>query len=175
MNVTHRRQRVDVRSYQPLLQLIARAESKGNYNAYFGNAHNTKVRFTDMTIREVLAWQAEYVAKGSPSSAVGRYQFLNTTLESLVNEHNIDMSTKFNEGTQDTLAAHLLERRGGEAYVNQELSKQDFAANLAKEWASLPIVKGVHPEKSYYEGDGLNKALVAPKEVLRAVDEVRAK
>lgn len=175
MNMANKRLTVDTKSYQPLLGVIAQAESKGNYNAYFGNTHNTSVRFTVMTIAEVLEWQAAYVAQGSPSSAVGRYQFLNTTLESLVNERGIDTAATFDEKMQDSLAAYLLERRGSEAYINQELSKQDFAANLAKEWASLPMIVGDMPEKSYYESDGLNKALVKPGEVLGAVDAVRAK
>ena len=75
---------VDQQSYQPLLGLIGQAESRGNYNAYFGNAGNKKVQFTTMTIQEVLAWQDSYVRQGSPSSAVGRHQFLNTTLAGLV-------------------------------------------------------------------------------------------
>lgn len=170
-----KRQRVDQQSYEPLLRVIAEAESKGNYNAYFGNASNRAVRFTDMTIQQVLDWQAAYVANGNPSSAVGRYQFLNTTLEGLVDEYNIERTAPFDEAMQDTLASYLLERRGSEAYVNQEITKHDFAASLAKEWASLPMVVGDAPEKSYYESDGLNKALVKPKEVLGAISQVQAK
>lgn len=169
-----KRHRVDSKSYQPLLRVIAQAESKGNYNAFFGDAHNTSVHFTKMTIQEVLEWQASYVAQGSPSSAVGRYQFLNTTLEGLVDQYGIDRQSVFSEELQDKLATLLLERRGSEAYVNKELTRHDFAANLAKEWASLPMIAGEHPEKSYYEADGINKALVAPRDVLGAVDAVRA-
>lgn len=168
-----KQQQVDVATYKPLLHVIAQAESNGNYNAYFGNAGNTSVHFTAMTIRQVLDWQADYIAKGSPSSAVGRYQFLNTTLEGLVKEHNIGTGQVFNEATQDTLAALLVQRRGGEAYINHQISKQDFAANLAKEWASLPMMVGDHPEKSYYQADGLNKALATPQQVLAAVSAVQ--
>lgn len=165
---------VNKQTYQPLLNLIADVESRGNYNAYFGHTNNQKIDFTAMTINEVLQWQDEFIDRGSPSSAVGRYQFLNTTLGELVSEQGINRSSRFDKSMQDRLAIALLERRGGEAYVNKELSRHDFAANLAKEWASLPQITGDAPEKSYYDSDGLNKALVESKKVLEAVNHIEA-
>lgn len=162
-------------TYKPLLNLIASVESSGNYNAHFGNARNNSVKFTDMSVAEVLQWQKEFVAKGSPSSAVGRYQIINTTLVSLVDELNIDPAQKFDPPTQDKMAIALLERRGAEAYVNKELSDKEFAANLAKEWAALPKVVGKNPEQSYYAGDGLNKSHVEPKKVLKAIEPIEGR
>lgn len=165
---------VNESTYQQLLQVIADAESKGNYNAYFGHTNNTEVRFTDMSISQVLAWQRQFVAQGSPSSAVGRYQFLDSTLRGLIASQNIDTNQRFDQSMQDRLAVVLLNRRGGDAYVNRELSSQQFAANIAKEWASMPRVIGDHPQTSYYAGDGLNRALVAPETVLHAISQVDA-
>ena len=159
-------------SYKPLLNLIASVESSGNYNAHFGNARNNSVKFTDMTIAEVQQWQQDFVGKGSPSSAVGRYQIISTTLDGLVNELAIEPSQKFDPPTQDMMAIALLERRGADAYVNKELSSEEFAANLAKEWAALPKVIGDNPEQSYYAGDGLNKSHVEPKKVLDAIEPI---
>jgi muramidase (phage lysozyme) len=130
------------------------------------------VKFTDMSIAEVLHWQKEFVAQGNPSSAVGRYQIINTTLDGLVNELGIEPTQKFDPPTQDKMAIALLERRGAEAYVNKELSEEEFAANLAKEWAALPKVIGDNPEQSYYAGDGLNKSHVEPQEVLKAIEPI---
>lgn len=161
-------------SYSSLLNLIASAESNGNYNAYFGNARNSDVDFTDMPVKDVLQWQKEYVAQGSPSSAVGRYQFISGTLEGLVNQLGIHPEQKFDEPTQDALAIALLERRGSIEYVNEELSDKDFAANLAKEWAALPKVVGDNPEQSYYAGDGLNMSRVTPDEILGAIRPIEA-
>lgn len=160
-------------SYQPLLNLIANVESKGNYNAYFGNAGNKKIRFTDMTIAEVQEWQQEHVAQGSPSSAVGRYQIINTTLDGLVRDLRIDRHQKFDEATQDKMAIALLERRGSIDFVNQEIDRQQFAANLAMEWASLPKTVGDNPDSSYYAGDGLNRSLVSKDHVMQAIDEIK--
>ena len=164
---------VDPTSYEPLLNLIAKAESRGNYNAYFGNASNTSIDFTSMTIAEVLNWQAEYIKKGSPSSAVGRYQILNTTLSGLVDQHNIDKSQRYDKKTQDELAIKLLERRGSIAYANKDITQKEFAASIAKEWASLPKVTGESPEKSYYHSDGINKSLVQVGEVLDAIKPIK--
>ena len=125
-----------------------------------------------MSIAEVLAWQARYVQQGSPSDAVGRYQIISPTLKGLVQQLGIDGTQKFDRPTQDRLAIALLERRGSERYVNGELTRQDFAANLAKEWAALPKTTGNNPESSYYAADGLNASLVRTDEVLQAIEHV---
>lgn len=165
---------VDSASCRPLLDLIARAESKGNYNAYFGNVRNSKIDFTSMTVGEVLQWQAEFVSRGNASSAVGKYQFINTTLAGLVRELDIAKTERFSPALQDKLAMALIERRGASDYVRGKLSREAFAGNLAKEWASLPSVTGKNPGKSYYAGDGLNVALVSVREVLKAIEPIRS-
>lgn len=170
-----KRNSVDPTTYAKLLQLIGHAESNNNYNAYFGNADNTTIKFTEMTIAEVLAWQANYVRQGNASSAVGRYQIVNTTLSGLVRRLGIDTKQRFDRATQDKLAIALLERRGSEKYVNQELTREQFAANLAMEWAALPKVIGERPGESYYAGDGLNQSRVKIEEILHAIEPIAAK
>lgn len=173
--MNNQRLSVNPESYEPLLSLIGEVESNDNYDAHFGNSANTQVKFTDMSISEVLKWQKNFVAQGSPSSAVGRYQILSGTLEGLVAQLGIDKSRTFDSSTQDQMAIALLERRGSVEYVNEELSKEQFAANLAKEWAALPKIIGENPEQSYYAGDGLNKSLVKSKDVLNAIDPITAR
>ncbi|HET8884513.1 MAG TPA: hypothetical protein VFM68_03515 [Candidatus Saccharimonadales bacterium] len=175
MNIQNKRYSVDPTTYQPLLSVIADAESHGNYNAYFGNAHNSSIDFTEMSIAQVMEWQESYVKQGSPSSAVGRYQIIDSTLSGLVKELKVDTSEQFDKTMQDKMAIELLERRGSEAYVNNEMTQHEFAANLAKEWASLPKVVGENPNESYYAGDGLNKSLVDKDEVLDAIESVGPK
>lgn len=171
----NRRLSVDPSTYTPLLDVIGKAESKNNYNAYFGNPGNKSVRFTDMSIAEVLAWQTEFVRKGNFSSAVGRYQIIDTTLSGLVKRLGIDQGQKFNQTTQDTLAIALLERRGAEDYINNDLTREQFAANLAKEWAALPRIIGSNPSDSYYASDGINKALVKVDDILGAIGRISPK
>lgn len=168
-----RRLSVDPRTYAPLLQLIADVESKGNYNAYFGNARNSQIDFTKMTIAQVRQWQKDYIKQGAASSAVGRYQIIDTTLDGLVRQLKIDANERFDQGLQDKMAIALLERRGARDYVNKELTQDEFAANLAKEWAALPKVIGENPQDSYYASDGLNRSLVKVDAVRKAIEPIR--
>lgn len=156
-----------------LLNTIAKVESRYNYNAYFGNPNNRSVQFTNMTVNEVLAWQKQFVQQGNPSSAVGRYQFIDSTLQGLVRELRIDKNTKFDAALQDRLAVALLERRGIRDYVENKMSREEFAHSLSKEWAALPKATGKNPEQSYYAGDGLNKAQLSVDEVYASIATVR--
>ena len=156
-------------AYGPILEVVAKGESGGNYNAYFGNGANTTLRFTDMTIQEVMEWQANYVEQGSPSNAVGKYQIIGPTLSGLVQELHISVHQRFDARMQDKMAVALINRRGAENFIKGKLSKEQFAANLSMEWASLPKVVGPNADQSYYAGDGLNKAHIARDEILAAV------
>lgn len=160
---------IDPAAYAPLLATIAKGESGGNYNAHFGNPSNTSIRFTDMTVGEVLQWQEDHVRQGSVSNAVGKYQIIRPTLVGLVDQLKVDQNEKFDEALQDRLAIALLERRGAEAYVNSKLTREQFAANLAMEWAALPKVNGSDPSESYYAADGINKSNVTIDEVFTAL------
>lgn len=162
--------RINPAAYQPLLELIAKGESNGNYNAYFSAPANTSVPLTAMTVAEVLQWQQSFVEQGNASNAAGRYQIIRPTLASLVEEMNLDETEVFDESLQDTMAITLMMRRGSVAFAQGSLSPEEFAHNLSKEWAALPQVIGDSPEASYYDGDGLNESRVESKAVLQAVE-----
>jgi muramidase (phage lysozyme) len=161
--------RITPAAYSPLLATIAKGESKGNYNAHFGNAANTDIRFTEMSLAKVLQWQDAYAAQGNPSNAVGKYQIIKPTLAGLINELGLDMQLPFDQAIQDRMAIALLERRGAVEYVGKKLSREQFAANLAREWAALPKVLGSNPEESYYAHDGLNKSQISIPEIYDAL------
>jgi len=156
-------------AYGPLLEVIAKGESSGNYNAYFGNGTNTSLRFTEMSVGEVLQWQEQYVQQGSVSNAVGKYQIIRPTLAGLVQKLGTPLDAPFNEALQDSMAIALLERRGAIDFAENKITREQFAANLAKEWAALPKVTGTNPHESYYAGDGINKAHVSIDEVYEAL------
>lgn len=157
-------------AYTPLLNVIAEGESRGNYNAHFGNAANQKTTFTTMSLAEVLAWQTEYIKQGNASSAVGRYQIIQPTLKGLIDEYSLDTKLIFDKALQDKLAIALMERRGSIDFIKGKLSKEEFAHNLSQEWAALPRVTGDAPNDSFYAGDGLNRALVSPEQILKAIE-----
>lgn len=156
-----------------VLDLIGHLEANDNYNAYYGNAGNTSVDFSSMTIDEVIAWQKEYVANGSPSSAVGKYQFLSSTLEGLKDQGGYSGDELFTNDMQDTLAASLMEGRGYSDFMNGTITAEEFADNLSKEWASLPTATGPNAGSSYYSGDGLNKSLIDLDSYLDTLNSMR--
>lgn len=157
----------------PLLDLIAEHESNGDYNIIFsGSRIPTPKPPVEMTIAEVLAWQDSSVARGSASSAIGRYQVIRSTLRMVIKAGVVSPGDLYNQTNQDAIANYLLEQRGLSRYKAGTLSREDFANNVAKEWASFPVVTGPNRGKSYYAGDGLNAALVSPEKVLSVLDRL---
>jgi muramidase (phage lysozyme) len=135
-----------------LLEYIGKKESNGNYNILVGG--KTEPNLTNMTVAEVLEYQRGMIQRGHESTAVGKYQIIRGTLESLIKEGYASPNDKFSAGIQDRLAVGLLKRRGLEKYQAGKMSKDNFADNLSKEWASLPYNTG----QSYYAGVGSNKS-----------------
>lgn len=160
---------------KPLLDFIARFESRGDYNAVWGGI-KPKDRparpLVTMTIGQVLEWQ-DSIDTRYPSEAAGRYQIMEDTLRPMVYEAGLSDEQLFNEPNQDRLAYVLLQRRGLDKYIAGKISDETFANDLAHEWASLPLVSGKGKGRSAYAGDGLNKSHVSVDEFLDAVRAVK--
>jgi len=148
-----------------LLDTIAGPESGGNYNAVSGNGKNAQP-LDRLSVGDVKQLQAYMVQnKGTfPSSAVGRYQIIQGTLNELLKENDIGDDTLFTPELQDELARKLLERRGLNEYRSGAIDKATFGKRLAQEWAGLPLPSG----KSYYDGDGLNRTTMAYDDFLNS-------
>jgi muramidase (phage lysozyme) len=146
-----------------LLEVIGKAESNGSYDYSYGSKN--KVKLTDKTIGEVLDHQGQMKKKGSPSTAVGKYQFLQSTLKGLTKELGLNGTEKFTEKLQDKLANALLNRRGYQKFLAGNITREDFVKRLSQEFAGLPGMNG----KSYYHGDGLNASNVPLSELLSAL------
>lgn len=154
-----------------LLNYIARYESGGDYNSiYAGIAkrHTPETPLTRMTIKQILDWQDSIDAK-YPSEACGRYQILEDTLREIYRPAGFSLSSVYNSTTQDGLALFLLKRRGLDSYMAGKISAETLCNNIAKEWASMPVVTGPNRGKSYYAGDGLNHTHAKPDEFLAIV------
>lgn len=162
----------DITRAAPVLDLIGRKESNGNYNAHFGKANQTDIDFTDMSIDEVLAWQGQFVKQGSPSSAVGKYQIIRKTMKSLKKSLGLSGKEKFDKAMQDRMAGALLDRRGYSKFLKGDITEEQFGNNLAKEWASFPVITGAKAGRSFYAGDGLNKALTGVEDVINAIGRI---
>ena len=168
-----------------LLRLIREREAgAAGYNADF--RQDDRWTLTNKTFDEVRALGRSQVTTGGarggkePSSAIAAYQFITPTLDSLKRDLKLSGTEIMNEAFQDDLAVALMNRRGHMKYLRGEMGPEAFANELAKEWASLPVVtrirgstRYVNPGQSYYAGDGLNKALHDPATVLAAVKALR--
>ncbi|MFZ3580860.1 hypothetical protein ACOI1H_01655 [Loktanella sp. DJP18] len=133
--------------------LIAAAEAgRQGYDAVqYGARIKPGKRPTDMTVAEVFAW-----IKATPGQphAIGRYQFIPSTLRRLVDITGLDPRARFDPQVQDALADVLLAEAGFHEARNGRLSRRAFMNNLAKIWAGLPTSSG----QSHYHGYAGNRA-----------------
>jgi len=128
--------------YKPILDLIGMGEGtdKGRgYNETLGYGKFTKtpdnptgaMNLTGMTLDQIDKLQKDMLAKQGDnparSSALGRYQFTQTTLRDMRDKYGLSGSTLFNEQMQDHLAALLIKDSGG---ANPK--------TLSRKWASIP-------------------------------------
>lgn len=170
-----------------LLDYIGKYESKNDFNAivWLVKRHRYPPKpVTQMTIGEVLDWQ-DSIDRFQNSEAVGAFQIMEDTLRGLYREAGLTRAHVFDRENQYLLGEALLRRRGLNAYLVGSIPTERFCNNLAKEWASLPVVseirrpgpKGVartlQPGQSYYAGDGLNKAHAKVPAFIEAVRAVR--
>ncbi|KQR67865.1 hypothetical protein [Rhizobium sp. Leaf341] len=153
---------------------IMGAESGNNYNAFHGNGSNQSIRFTDMSIGDVLKWQSsgEWKRLGGKSSAVGKYQIIESTLKDTVRASGIDLDTKFTPAVQDKLIMfRLFDTRKMADYLDGKISDEDMVdKHLAAEFAGLKTTSG----KGMYDGDGLNKASLSARRTIAALQQFKA-
>lgn len=154
-----------------VLNFIARFESRGDYNIILGG---DRPKLTSMTIAQVYNLQSQMLRQGKESSAVGRYQYISTSLKEMVNLLGLDIqTTKFDEKTQDSIAIADLRRRAGlDNWLSGSLSNERFLENLSRIWAGLPS-----PSKggaSFYSGVGSNAAGVGLQAALGTLQGINA-
>lgn len=168
-----------------LLAFIAKTETSRDFPAaydvvYGHNQARLPKSLTRMTVSEVIAagsgWTRDF-----GSSAAGAYQFMNRTLKDLKTELGLGAAQVLDGNLQDRLGLHLLYRRGYREFMAGQIDINEFAKRLAMEWASFPVLAATKGNtrvlkrgQSYYAGDGLNKALVAPERVEQILRQVKA-
>ena len=150
---------------QKLLNYIGNLESpNGVYDVLVGGQRK---ELRGMTLNEVQAFQKTMIKGGHESTAVGRYQIIESTLAWVIaNEKEISGDDLFTDRVQDLAGNRLLEMRGLKKYEAGKMDLETFSINLAKEWASLPVPvdmingKGVALKAgdSYHKGVGSNSA-----------------
>jgi conjugal transfer mating pair stabilization protein TraG len=152
-----------------VLDLIATAESRGNYNAWHGNAAQRDVDLSALSVNEVRALQAELV-RSTGGSAIGRYQILDDTLGSLATRLGLSGDERFTPALQDRLALQLAQDAGLDRWLEGRLSDDQFARNLSLIWAGLPLDGS---NRSAYEGVSGNRAMLGYRDVIARLHVLR--
>ncbi len=167
---------VDNPDVKGILDLIRTTETNLGYNQIVG--HNRTLPLDEMSIDDIMAYQKKEMtkAKGYESSAVGGYQIIRDTLGYLKRRMKLSGDELLTKEMQDDMALELLGRRGLSRWESGEISDEEFATNIAKEWASFPVVKPVNGKRageSYHKHVGTNKALVSIESVLNTLEAQR--
>jgi hypothetical protein len=168
-------------AYAPLLDLIAGGEG-GVSSANRGRAGDTPgglkailgKNAEETTIREILAAQAN-----GQLFAVGTYQFIPSTLKSLVKQSQISLDSYFTKAIQDRLAILILENKRpqvGKFLSGKNTNINEAAQELAREFASIGLAypeAGRRVGESRYSGLAGNAASISPAQVKSALNLVR--
>jgi hypothetical protein len=167
-----------------LLAFIRETETgradRSAYNTVYAHKEGKLPKpLTTMTLGDIIDAQRGW-SKNFGSSAAGAYQFMRATLIDLSKTLNLSGKLIFSADLQDQLGYELLKRRGYAEYMAGKIDRTEFGKRLAQEWASFPVLsacKGAHRTvqrgETYYAGDKLNKALVAPEKVEQVLLTVR--
>lgn len=120
-----------------LRELIARGESGGDYNIAnkkVGDKYKAvkNLELTKMTVDDVLKKQREQII-----FAAGKYQFIEGTLKSLVDQGVVSGNDKFDEKTQDKLADALIKQT-----IKGKTTPEEKQKALAKVWRALEYENG---------------------------------
>ncbi|PRY80157.1 hypothetical protein CLV80_1017 [Yoonia maritima] len=142
-------------SISRLLSLIAVAEadSRGYDTIHHGATRLPSDLPTNMTVGQVLAWVE---ATPRQPHAIGRYQFIPSTLRDLMRRGGYSHNMRFSPALQDNLADILLKDAGYDAFTEGRIGRTRFMNNLAKVWAGLPTSTG----RSAYDGYAGNRATI---------------
>ena len=137
-------------------QLIGLAEShRDGYDAVVWSARiKPFAPPTRMTLGQIFEWIR---ATPGQNHAIGRYQFIPSTLRRLVREAGLSADQRFTPAVQDRLADILLAEAGLAEARAGRIGRHQLMNNLARIWAGLPTASG----RSHYHGVAGNRATVS--------------
>lgn len=159
-----------------IVSLIRRFEAgeKGYDSVWYGSRHPLPKRPTQMTVCEVRDWQLA-ARKVQKSTAIGMYQIVGGTYRRVLEQMHLPCDLKFNAKTQDRIGLALLYGRGWAEFKAGTMKVEDFAYELAGEWAAFPAPYGEHKGMSRHRGVAGNKHLIALSDYLTYLHDIRAK
>ena len=143
--------------------MIAMGEANPNspYGEY-GGMHSSIKDAPDvsgMTIGEVKALQRQKVSEGAKSSAAGRYQIINKSMDKYQQAAGLDDEQPFSPDNQDLMVSSYISKHAG-------TDPEKIANIAASEFASIKNKNGV----GNYDGK-LNKAKIERSAIVNAVKQ----
>jgi conjugal transfer mating pair stabilization protein TraG len=156
--------------YGPLLDLISRPESHGNYDAWFGNVNQSDIDLSSMTVNQVLTHQSQLLEAGNGGSAIGRYELIPNTLRRVADDLRLSGNEPFTDALQDRMALRLLREAGVNGWLRGEIDSTKLAFNMSRVWAGLPKDES---NESYYQEDGINRAHIDYNYVTATLESIR--
>ncbi len=147
--------RSDASQLDRLLDLIATAEAgRAGYDAVHTGARIKPPALpTQMTVGEIFAW---IEATPRQPHAIGRYQFIPSTLARLVASEGVSERDRFSPALQSRLAKVLIYEAGYRAFEAGQITRSEMMDRLAAVWAGLPLANG----RSVYHGYAGNRATI---------------
>lgn len=122
-----------------VLDFIGRYEARGHYDMRNGLTRDPAI--LDMTINEVLQYQNNRRSwPNSRSTAIGRYQYTQGTLEWVTGLMGVNKNTqKFDEDFQDELCIYDMRNRCKlDDWLAGRIESDEFVNELAQVWAAIP-------------------------------------
>ncbi len=139
-----------------LLDVIASAEAgpKGYDAIHYSATRLPSKPPSQLTVSEIFAW-----IRATPGQhhAIGRYQFIPSTLAYLVRAEGISGSAQFTPALQKRLALRLMIDAGYNDFLQGRMTRARFQDRLAGIWAGLPLQNG----RSKYHGTAGNRATIS--------------
>ena len=150
-----------------LLSLIASVEAPHRgYDAVHWKAHIAPpARPSRLNLAEIFGWIE--ATPGQPH-AIGRYQFIPSTLDHLVQTEGVSLSSIFSPALQDRLATRLLQDAGLSSFLRGRTSQSEYMDAIARVWAGLPLANGL----SAYDGYAGNRAVITREEYASAFAKI---
>lgn len=147
------------------------SHGEGNYNSVNRglvkgvNLGSYEEDLSKLSINEILSRNTLPVGDIRRMNAVGKYQFINSTLSELKDRMNLTGEELFTPDMQDKLFMELLPKSAKDYMSGASDDKNKALIDIAKTWASVGVPVGMQGKhkmlkagESYYSGDGGNVA-----------------
>ena len=164
----------EAKARNDVLNTIYEIESNSNYDQWNLKAKNPpEAPLSSLTIQEIMDFQGD---ENGPAAGAGQIKY--NTLKYLIKSGVLSPDDVFSPENQDAANSRLLDRRGFVSWFNGDISTEEFGSDVAKEWASLPLLEsravlGKNKARGDSRYGGSNKALVGADYWQEALDSAK--